>query len=115
MNRAQSNVIAGLLLSLAVLVGLSAASYVVIDYAYPDDPVWIASHMTESRINDVFRVDDAKKAGYSEAEIASHLARSFADKRQRYTRLLIVGAPALALTMILVAAAMLVLRRDHSQ
>lgn len=104
----------GLAIALAILVGLSAIAYAVIDYEYPDDVEWIQTHLADPRVADASRVEEARKEGYSEGEIASYLMRTFSERRARYMRVLLVGAPALALVMVLVAWSMVVLRREGS-
>lgn len=112
MNRAQVRIVAALTFALAMLVCASAITYAVIDYAYPTDVAWIESNLTDSRVWGPDRLERAKKAGLSERVIALLLAERFFERRERYMRLLLIGAPALALVMILVASGLFVLRRE---
>lgn len=114
MDRTSTRVLGGLGIALAILIAASASIYAVIDYKYPNDFEWIHAHLFDSRIADTFRVEDARKDGYSDREIASYLANTFTERRERYMRLLIIGATALALIMILLAWGVIVLRREPS-
>lgn len=113
LNPHQSRIVAGMMFALAGLVFLSATAYVLIDIAYPNDPAWIERHLDDERITAGFRVDEARKSGYSNSEIAVYLAQRFSDDRARYINMLLISAPAVAFVVLLLGVGMLFLRRNH--
>lgn len=110
----KQKIFAALMFGLAILIALSASTYLIIDYRFPTDRRWIQNNLNDTRITNRFKVELAKQAGYSEFEIADHLSSDWSEQRQRYMKLLFVCFASLSAAMTLVAIGIL-LRSAHAE
>lgn len=109
MNLSKVKIISILMFCIALLLVISTAYYLVIDYKYPTDARWIEENLNDNRISGTFKVEDAIKDGISEKEIAQHLAQDFSDRRERFKKILFITFPSVVVVMVLVAVGLAML------
>lgn len=98
-------IITTLLLVLACMVATTTVTYLYLDQHRPSDAIEVKSLLGSAEVKSTFRVEDAQKAGYSEIEIATRLAKRNSELNANTMQHLLLVESSLFLIGILVNAA----------
>ena len=98
-------ILALLLLLLAAMVSASTGTYFYLEQRNPTDASTVKRMLASSEVEGKFRVEDAKKSGYSESEIAAYLAEQNRERNAHTMQRLLLAELALLVASSLIGAA----------
>lgn len=102
-------IIASLIFLLAGLVAFYGAAYLYRDFRYPRSVQLLQSDLGSPEVTRHFKVEEAKKSGYSDQEIAGHLASKNSATIDRYVDRLFFGELTVFLVAMLLSGGLMVL------
>lgn len=111
-------IVAGLLFLLAALVAFYGVAYLYLSAKYPTSAQLIETSLDSLEIAGHFKVNEAKKSGYSAQEIASYLAERNYAKFDLYMGRVFFSEAAIFVVAVLLGAGCIVLglrRSDAKQ
>jgi hypothetical protein len=108
-------IIAGWCFTLSFLVVVCLISYFYADNKYPTSSRLLELNLTSPSVVDQFKVEEAKKAGYSEKEIAEYLAKTNWLKFRVFMRTVLLTEVAVFLVVLLVGVGLMVLKIGKKQ
>jgi hypothetical protein len=114
MRPIQKIYVASMLFLLAIMVTTTVSAHYYFNYKYPSDPSTIARKLDSDFIKSRFGADEAKKAGYSDDEISSHLATAFKKERSDNMGNLVTAELSMFLVCFLVGLGVTIIRKDST-
>lgn len=110
MTLTNRRIIAGWCFLLSLLVAICLLSYFYADNKYPTSSRLIKLKLTSPSIVDQFKVEEAKKDGYSEKEIAEYLGKINWLKLRVFMRTVLLTAFTVFVVALLIGSGLMVLR-----
>lgn len=96
----------------AALIAFYVAAHFYLDSKYPTSAEFIKRSLSSPRITRQFKIEEAKKAGYSEEEIAEYLAQSYSEKFRKYRNRIIMVEGTVFVISLLVGFGLLILKAN---
>ena len=102
-------IVAAIFFLLAAEILVFAGTYFYLEANFPTSSQFIERNLDSSEVVDKFKIAEAKKAGYSEKEIADYLALQNSEKHSKYARHLLMAEGTLFVVALLVGLGLIVL------
>lgn len=105
--------IASSLFLLAALIVIYAGTFFYLKITYPTSYIFIKNNLSKPVITNVFKVEEAEKAGISETEIALHLTEYNKEKFHRYNTTVLEVELTFFVVWLLMGSGLIIMKRPN--
>lgn len=103
-------VVANLFFLLAVLITFYAVAHFYLEWKYPASVEYVERNLASPTIAEQFKVEEAKKSGYSENEIAKYLAEKNSETFEKLTHTIFLVELTTFIVALLVGVGIIILK-----